>query len=414
MTTPDGWRTATLGEFMVERGGSVAPAKFPDETFELYSIPAHDGPGYEMVRGADIGSSKRIVEPGDVMVSKIVPHIQRARVVGPDSGHRQIASTEWISFRSDAHDPHFLRYFLLSSEFHGHFMRTVSGVGGSLNRAQPVRVKSIRVAVPPLDEQRRIVEILEDHLSHLDAAADYESAALRRLSALRRSALDAHFGTRGEGVRLDDLIVEITAGKSFGSSASPAAPDEWGIIKVSAMTWGEFDPTQNKAVPATSVDTRYEIKAGDLLVSRANTSEYVGASVLVGDTRPRLLLSDKSLRITPKPSVRTEWLWRALQSPSARRQISSLATGTKDSMRNISQGSLRSVVLPTADAAEQSRSLAAYEEVEVGQQRLASQLELQSKRLLALRRAVLAAAFEGKLTGRQSDTEVIEELAHEA
>jgi type I restriction enzyme S subunit len=82
-------------------------------------------------------------------------------------------------------------------------------------------------------------------------------------------------------------------------------------------------------------------------------------------------------------------------------------------MRNISQGSLRSVVLPTADAAEQSRSLAAYEEVEVGQQRLASQLELQSKRSLALRRVVLAAAFEGKLTGRQSDTDVIEELAHE-
>jgi type I restriction enzyme S subunit len=314
---------------------------------------------------------------------------------------------------SDRLDPEFLEKWLLSPEAQKRIDGMKTGISDSGLNLTHGRFLQLPVPVPSRSEQRRIVEILKDHLSHLDAAADYESAALRRLSALRRSALDAHFGTRGEGVRLDDLIVEITAGKSFGSSASPAASDEWGIIKVSAMTWGEFDPTQNKAVPATSVDTRYEIKAGDLLVSRANTSEYVGASVLVGDTRPRLLLSDKSLRITPKPSVRTEWLWRALQSPSARRQISSLATGTKDSMRNISQGSLRSVVLPTADAAEQSRSLAAYEEVEVGQQRLASQLELQSKRSLALRRVVLAAAFEGKLTGRQSDTDVIEELAHE-
>lgn len=145
---------------------------------------------------------------------------------------------------------------------------------------------------------------------------------------------------------LGDLVDEITAGRSFGASNAPAAEDEWGIIKVSAMTSGEFKPEENKAVPANLVDPRFEIREGDLLLSRANTSDHVGASVLVGPVRPRLLLSDKSLRLKCSSSVQPKWLWYALQASESRRQIRQLATGTKDSMRNISQEALRTITLP--------------------------------------------------------------------
>ncbi|WP_083706990.1 restriction endonuclease subunit S [Intrasporangium flavum] len=271
-------------------------------------------------------------------------------------------------------------------------------------------ISDIPLPYPEMNEQRRIVEILEDHLSRLDAAADSLSKARSRLEALRRSALDAHFGGTEGKVPLGDLLTEISAGKSFGASSSPATADEWGIIKVSAMTWGQFDPGENKAVPADRVDPRFEIRSGDLLVSRANTSEYVGASVLVGDVRPRLLLSDKSLRITPRADVSSEWLWRALQAPSARRQISALATGTKDSMRNISQGSLRRVQVPLHDSRQQATALATFAQVDAATRRLAAQVQAQALRCTALRRALLSAAFEGKLTARTSDDDVVEEL----
>jgi type I restriction enzyme S subunit len=156
-------------------------------------------------------------------------------------------------------------------------------------------------------------------------------------------------------VPLGDLIDDLSAGKSFGKANPPAAVGQWGIIKVSAMTWGEFRPEENKAVPADRVDPRFEIREGDLLVSRANTADYVGACVLVGPVRPRLLLSDKSLRLTPKPGVYAKWLWRTLQSPSVRRQIRELATGTKDSMRNISQAALREIAVPLPSFEEQRR-----------------------------------------------------------
>lgn len=259
------------------------------------------------------------------------------------------------------------------------------------------KLKKITLPLPPMDEQRRIVDLVEDHLSRLDAAADGLLKARKRIDSFVRSALDKHFA-KGRLVPLADLIEDISAGKSFGTSNSPAGEDDWGIIKVSAMTWGRFNPDENKAVPADRVDPRFEIREGDLLVSRANTADYVGASVLVGPVRPKLLLSDKSLRLTPKAGVNPEWLWRALQAPSVRRQITASATGTKDSMRNISQVALRQVLLPKVAEGTQSEALNAFAAVAMSTNRLCAEIDNCRLRLGNLRRSLLTNAFSGRLT----------------
>jgi type I restriction enzyme, S subunit len=63
---------------MATKAGSVDPSKHPHELFDLYSIPAFDGRQPEVVTGNAIGSTKQIVRPGDVLLSKIVPHIRRS------------------------------------------------------------------------------------------------------------------------------------------------------------------------------------------------------------------------------------------------------------------------------------------------------------------------------------------------
>jgi type I restriction enzyme S subunit len=156
------WPTKTLGDFVAKKSGSVDPSKFPDEIFELYSIPAFDGGNPEVRHGREIGSSKQIVEPNDVLLSRIVPHIRRAWVVGENRGKRLIASGEWIVFRSPHIHPRYLRHFLVGDPFHAQFMQTVSGVGGSLLRAKASEVAKICILVPPLVEQRHIVKLLDE------------------------------------------------------------------------------------------------------------------------------------------------------------------------------------------------------------------------------------------------------------
>jgi len=167
-----------LDEFMVKRGGSVDPSKFKNETFELLSIPAFDQGSPEILEGEKIGSAKKIVEPRDVLLSKIVPHIRRCWVVPERNDKRQIASGEWIQFRGDDFIPEYLRLFLVSNRFHSQFMKTVKGVGGSLLRASPAQVAEIEIPLPPLDDQKRIAHLLgkvegliaqrKQHLQQLD------------------------------------------------------------------------------------------------------------------------------------------------------------------------------------------------------------------------------------------------------
>lgn len=318
-----------------------------------------------------------------------------------------------LRVRSDVMEPGFLLHFFRHMALSGRFIEQSRGVG--IHHLGRERLAVWPTPNPPRAEQRRIVAILEEHLSDLDDAKASLRSAQQRMALLRAAELERLFGPSGrEGCPLGTMIAGVSAGKSFGGSSRPARADEWGIIKVSAMTWGEFRPDENKAVAAERVDPRFEIQPGDLLVSRANTSEYVGASVLVPeDTRRRLLLSDKSLRLTPLEDVLAEWLWRALQAPSARRQMSERATGTKESMRNISQEALKGVRIPDVELLAQHEAVDSFAEFGAEMRRTRRAVEFAADKGDSLRQAVLAAAFSGRLTGQGTDTAVIEELAQE-
>ena len=388
------WTSSRFGDRLSVRYGKALPKELRDSSgrypvvgsagvMTCTELPLVEGPAVVIGRKGNVGEARYFATgcwPIDTTYYVVVP---------------------------EGIDPEYLTHHLRALDL----KRLDSSTATPSLRRQDLEAQSIRF--PSLTEQRRIVEILEDHLSRLDAADAGLRTLRARLRSLRATALDGGFGigTATDTVPMGDLVARISAGKSYGGSSRPAALDEWGIIKVSAMTWGEFDAAENKSVPNQSVDPRFEIKPGDLLVSRANTSEYVGASVLVREVRPRLLLSDKSLRLTPRPGVSAEWLWRALQAPSARRQISAHATGTKDSMRNISQVALTNIALPEVDSDSQRSALRDFDVLEASILRLESSAAGAARRSRAQQRAVLAAAFEGKLTGRHTDDEVIEELA---
>jgi type I restriction enzyme S subunit len=294
-------------------------------------------------------------------------------------------------------------------------LRTCRKAGTTVASISTAALLGLRIPIPPTAEQERIVEALEDHLSRLDAASENLRLGAKRIPALRGGVRSQLVCLNNSTTRLpegwswgvlSDVLAEIQAGKSFRCEPRPAVPGEWGIVKVSAMTWGEFRPSENKAVIAgREIEERYEIRPGDILVSRANTREYVGASVIVRTCPPRLLLSDKSLRLVPKPEVDREWLLQVLSSPYVRRQISEKATGTKDSMRNISQKALRQIriaIPPMGDmesiGADVSAALVQVEE-------LNDSLCRSIARATNLRWGILKRAFSGKLVRQNSSEE---------
>ncbi len=160
-----------IGRFYRKRVKSTDPRLTPDETYELWSIPAFGKGKPEVLKGSEIGSPKKIVYPGDVLLSRIVPHIRRSWVVkNSQSQFKQVASTEWIVFNSDEIVPEYLRSIVISDAFHQQFMQTITGVGGSLSRANPKAVADIRIPVPPPEVQQEIVAEIKGYQKVIDGA----------------------------------------------------------------------------------------------------------------------------------------------------------------------------------------------------------------------------------------------------
>nr|WP_217902452.1 restriction endonuclease subunit S [Xanthomonas hortorum] len=155
--------------------------------------------------------------------------------------------------------------------------------------------------------------------------------------------------------QLGDLLDHIQAGKNVKCDERPPEGEEPGLVKISAVTWGKFDELESKTLLSDDgLEARNKIQPGDLLISRANTLELVGAPVIVHAITKNLYLSDKVLRLDIAEPLRA-WALACLKSKSGRSQIEALATGNQLSMRNISQDALRSIELPLPPLAEQKR-----------------------------------------------------------
>jgi type I restriction enzyme, S subunit len=199
-------------------------------------------------------------------------------------------------------------------------------------------------------------------------------------------------------VPISHVVKELQGGRSILTDNANSKDTVYRVLKVSAVTWGEFRPCESKPVPAGyAPPPEHIVRAGDLLFSRANTTELVGAVVFVHSTPPNLLLSDKTWRFVWRdPSiVEPQYMRAVFQHPDIRTELGRLATGTSGSMKNISMPKLMALEVPLPSLREQQRIASILTEqlssVERGRTAAKAQLDAADK----LPQALLDAVFDG-------------------
>lgn len=150
-----------------------------------------------------------------------------------------------------------------------------------------------------------------------------------------------------EWCRLGDLAHNSEAGWSPQCETSPRIDDQWGVLKISSVTWGEFNPDENKALPKNlEPKIEYEVMARDFLISRANTADLVARSVVVPDSLPKhLMLSDKIIRFQFSRLIDVNYINLVNNSNYSRNYYSEVAGGTSSSMKNVSRVQVSSLLI---------------------------------------------------------------------
>jgi type I restriction enzyme, S subunit len=176
------------------------------------------------------------------------------------------------------------------------------------------------------------------------------------LPAIEKNDVPFELPEHWKWTRFGEIILYIESGWSPMCEKHPKEGNEWGVLKVSAVTWDNFNPSENKALPV-SFEPRpeHEVKVGDFLMSRANTSQLIAKSVIVETTPERLLLSDKLLRVFFSDFTDKRFFNLYNNSPVAREYYAKKASGTSTSMRNISRDQIHNMPIPIPPLVEQKR-----------------------------------------------------------
>ena len=296
-------------------------------------------------------------ENGDVLVARITPCMEngKAALVSDMPLTIGFGSTEFHVLRPRTGVcGRYLFYMVWNSWFRKHAERNMTGTAGQ-KRVPASFFDSFAIPLPASEEQQRIAVILDK----ANAICRKRRQAIETLSLLKESQfhqwLTPLFESTSENdyVPVSSFVQRFEGGLNLATPDSPSPETKAFILKVSAVTWGDYRQEECKPLPSDYAPPReHYVRNGDLLFSRANTTELVGATAYVFETQSNRVLPDKLWRFVwhDARTVEPLFVWALFNHPRIRYEIGRRATGTSGSMKNVSMEKVLSIRVPWPDA----------------------------------------------------------------
>ena len=328
---PDGWEIIELKDvFEIKKGKKVKI----EETINDNSIPYI---GIGNLRGNPITQFTNdqrglLCEENDIL---LVWDGANCGTVGSGLSGYVGSTIARLRLINNSSDSDYIFHFL-KSKFHYFNSNTT---GATIPHLDKKKVHNLKIPLPPLPTQKKIVAILDkaEKLKGWRKEADELTDELLKSTFLEMFGDPVKNPMGWDEIQIKEILIDIQAGWSVNGESKPRKKNEIAVLKVSAVTSGDFLPNECKVINEKNLKKIVTPEKGDVLFSRANTLELVGATCLITENYPFLLLPDKLWKIkVDKKYILPEYLKFVLSHSAIRKKISALSTGTSGSMYNIS------------------------------------------------------------------------------
>lgn len=417
---PENWCWTTVGAINNYIGNSVDPLKKPDSAFELYSVPSSAEDYPEIIEGKEVRSTKQGVKKGDVLLCKINPRINRVWYVAQHTDNQLIASSEWIVVRNVQINSKYLMWCMRSGYFREYMLSNVSGVGGSLMRAQPKHVRSYPIPIPPVAEQQRIVDRVESLFAKLDEAREKAQTVVDDLED--RKAAILHRAFTGEltaewrkvnGIGRDSWSIKsvdsICHSLKYGTSKKSEATGPVVVIRMGNLQQGEIDWTDLAFTTDEDDIEKYRLEPNDVLFNRTNSAALVGKTSIYRGEYPAIY-AGYLIKLDYDHSVITgDYLNYALNTQDAKEYCNTVKTdGVNQS--NINAKKIGAYRFPVPSIKEQEKIVEILKKLLEREKQAEEAAEQVIDQIDAMKKSILARAFRGELGTNDPNDESAEEL----
>ena len=315
MTKPAIWPTHRFDQIAENITDRVEPA---EADTDIYVGLEHLDPDSLKIRRwgkpSDVIGTKFCFQPGDIIFGRRRAYQRKlavAEVEGICSAHAMV-----LRAREDVVLPEFLPFFLQSDTFFGRAMAiSVGSLSPTINWKTLAQQE---FALPPLDEQRRIAEILWA----ADEAIEKHADVLNQLNEAKSKFLEEQIQQRWKSVSLGNVLFDTQYGtsKRSGFQKDGCVP----VLRIPNVVKMELDLSDLQWIELTEGDLqRYTIAKGDVLVVRTNGNpSYVGRSVAISSLATRMAFASYLIRLRPDETrVRSKYLEAVLNSSYLRKTL---------------------------------------------------------------------------------------------
>jgi type I restriction enzyme S subunit len=299
-------------------------------------------------------------------------------------------------------------------------LRSVAASTSGLHTLSTAKLKRVSIALPPLEEQWRIVAALEEQLSRLDAAEGYAVKVRNKLLAYQASRelelvpsphVDTVEQVLPEGWRMAQLS-DISHSSGYGTSTKCGYEGCGnGVLRIPNIQSGSINTADLKYALDADLDlSAYKVQAGDMLVVRTNGSRDLIGRVAVSRENTEYAFASYLIRFRINPKVASpDWVAKVLSTRPWRRLIESAAASTAGQY-NLNLKKLGSLPIPLPPLEQQGSLTAVLDEIGASVRRLTDAVGNTSLKGEALRRSLLTKAFAGGLVQQDPADEPADEL----
>lgn len=343
---------------------------------------------------AELAAQSGVPNADDIVITAIGTIGNTHIVRESDRFYFKDASVLWMKRASDV-SSQFINLWLKSPLF---FDQLDKGNGATVDTLTIQKLQSVRLCVPPLPEQHRIVAVLDEAFDGIATAKANAEKNLQNARALFESHLQSVFTESGEGW-VETTLGEATGGVftgPFGSLLHKSDYIENGIplVNPAHITSIGIEPDFRKTVSEETAQrlSSYVMRAGDIVIGRRGE---MGRCALVMDVEDGWLCGTGSFIIKPSNRCDARYLVRLLRSEGCKKQLEEIAGGAvMPNLSNTDLGNLP-ILLPPLD--QQQEVLKAIDDIAAETQRLESLYRRKLADLDELKQSLLHQAFSGQL-----------------